>query len=402
MKKYYSISLLLLLLFCIYSCKSPFDTNTTEKDIFQLDVSHNITRVMPSGLVLLNWSEITINRFSFFRIERKTYNDTSWTLVNELTEPMVTTYIDTILDDENLLYRVGIVDKDDNIIWSEGSTDVPKTKHVIVPDEFLTIQPAINSKLLDSGDSIFVRPGEYRETIYLAEKDILIKSTQGYQNTFLFRTTLPDSIDQLRVVNILSGILDGFSVRQGVPMHGSGGGISMGANATVQNCYVESNFANAYKNGGYGGGVFISDDANLYNNIITNNGCTRPFSKGIYALSAHGEIINNTIVENDIMLSGDCKGLIFRNNIVYNSQPDLTFEYDSSKTNVAIDYNIFDQDIDIGTDNILGDPNFIDNSSFLLSPNSPAIDSGHPDSKYNDTDGTRNDIGAYGGPQNKK
>ena len=35
---------------------------------------------------------------------------------------------------------------------------------------------------------------------------------------------------------------------------------------------------------------------------------------------------------------------------------------------------------------------------FRLSPVSPCIDAGDPAAGYNDRDGTRNDIGAYGGP----
>ena len=48
--------------------------------------------------------------------------------------------------------------------------------------------------------------------------------------------------------------------------------------------------------------------------------------------------------------------------------------------------------------NITGDPQFVDNIDLLLSPTSPGIDAGHPNELYLDADGTRNDIGAYGGP----
>lgn len=49
------------------------------------------------------------------------------------------------------------------------------------------------------------------------------------------------------------------------------------------------------------------------------------------------------------------------------------------------------------------DPLFIDilNQNFRLSSNSPCLNTGDPDPKYNDVDGSRNDMGAYGGPNGK-
>jgi hypothetical protein len=60
-----------------------------------------------------------------------------------------------------------------------------------------------------------------------------------------------------------------------------------------------------------------------------------------------------------------------------------------------------------GTDgNISADPMFVNytddgdwtNDNFCLAPGSPAIDAGDPDPAMNDPDGTRNDMGAFGGP----
>ena len=49
--------------------------------------------------------------------------------------------------------------------------------------------------------------------------------------------------------------------------------------------------------------------------------------------------------------------------------------------------------------NIVGqDPQFFDASRYFFGPGSPAHDAGPPEEKSNDVDGTRNDLGAYGGP----
>lgn len=47
------------------------------------------------------------------------------------------------------------------------------------------------------------------------------------------------------------------------------------------------------------------------------------------------------------------------------------------------------------------DPLFADRAAadYHLQSTSPAVDSGHPDARYNDVDGSRNDRGAYGGPR---
>jgi hypothetical protein len=44
------------------------------------------------------------------------------------------------------------------------------------------------------------------------------------------------------------------------------------------------------------------------------------------------------------------------------------------------------------------DPLVVDTMNFVLGASSPARDAGNPDPRYNDIDGTRNDMGIYGGP----
>jgi hypothetical protein len=44
------------------------------------------------------------------------------------------------------------------------------------------------------------------------------------------------------------------------------------------------------------------------------------------------------------------------------------------------------------------DPQVVNTTSFVLGPTSPARNAGDPDPRFNDIDGTRNDMGIYGGP----
>jgi parallel beta-helix repeat protein len=51
-----------------------------------------------------------------------------------------------------------------------------------------------------------------------------------------------------------------------------------------------------------------------------------------------------------------------------------------------------------GTGEISADPLFVDTMDYFLGDGSPCRDTGHPGAQYIDPDGTRNDMGAYGGP----
>lgn len=374
----------------ISSCEWPFNTTVTNDDIFEITAKHNITRIISSAEIDLTWNEVTVENFKLFMIERLRTNDTSWTSVVELTDPFQLSFTDTIWDDEDLIYRIGVIDIDDNVIWATTSINVPKTTSILIPVDFETIQPAFNSELTDDGDTIRVHPGIYQETLEIVAKEVLIISREGFQSTIL-QPTFADPPNE-RVVNIASGILQGFTIEQGQPSFGGrGGGIFISENGTVQNCYITGNESETN-----GGGVFIKNDGNLYNNIIFNN--TAGSGSGIYIYSGHGAVINNTIIGNDIFINGDCTGLLLRNNIIYNAHSDISFFDQAGQLGVTIDYSLLDNDIGIGTDIIIADPMFDNFIDFKLSPTSPCIDAGHPDAQYFDTDSSRNDLGAYGGP----
>lgn len=93
-------------------------------------------------------------------------------------------------------------------------------------------------------------------------------------------------------------------------------------------------------------------------------------------------------------------GSVLRNSIIYNtSGTHINGGSSSSGYGIAAHYNdLFGPASASGT-NIPDDPLFVDRSggNYHLGALSPAIDAGDPDSAYNDLDGSRNDMGAYGG-----
>ncbi len=129
------------------------------------------------------------------------------------------------------------------------------------------------------------------------------------------------------------------------------------------------------------------------NNVINHNG-----NCGIAAWStdSRGRIINNIITNNGwrqewicpcvgVWNQGDWAKWEFAYNIIWNNK-DGNFR------------DIWDQTGING--NLSVDPKFMGELIFILQPESPAIDRGHPE--ISDTDGSRSDIGLFGGPQAKQ
>ena len=139
--------------------------------------------------------------------------------------------------------------------------------------------------------------------------------------------------------------------------------------------------------------------------IITNNIAVRTF--GANPTECH----TNVLCENNTFCGGAHLGLepevIKVNNIYMNTAN--RFARDSLYTSYNCIWNpeVGDPDSVIGLfGNFAADPMFVEDYDFRgdtifdvhLQYGSPCIDAGHPDPRYNDIDGSRNDIGAYGGP----
>lgn len=144
-----------------------------------------------------------------------------------------------------------------------------------------------------------------------------------------------------------------------------------------------------------GWGIIATGKAymDIANNIVNHNG-----NCGIapWSTESRGRIINNIITNNGwrkewvcpcvgVWNYGDWAKWEFSHNIVWNNK-DGNFR------------DIWDQSDLNG--NMSKDPRFRGASSFLLKDDSPAIGAGHPE--IFNIDGTRSDIGLYGGPQGRK
>ena len=279
--------------------------------------------------------------------------------------------------------------------WSDAFTDTilfqPDRKILKVPEDYDTIPNALSAA--DDGDIVHVLPGQY---------------TAG------------------------SGII----IPQGVRLQGSGPSVTriiastfrMNSNTMIDgfhfNTWVNVGCIDAFK------GIIIS------NNIFSVGGSPINIAKGCQAIVRnnliHGFMFNgirmadpqtsaiienNTIVDNKIGVEIDNAEsdtqIYIHNNIIANNQSYGIIDDNTSDTQHKHIYSMYDSfwnntQGDFGGENsdkikgigyLNADPMFVDEagSDYRLSSGSPCINSGYPDDRYNDLDGTRNDRGAYGG-----
>ncbi len=167
-----------------------------------------------------------------------------------------------------------------------------------------------------------------------------------------------------------------------------------------------------------GGGILLDGgEARISNCIFNSNaGDGAAISSDLAVLS----LVNNTYFDNRasqdqgaVKLTTIPATLEIQNNLFFGY---TEFAFDCDGTIVGFDYNCLEADSPprdssptctlVGTGDIYAVNNFYSaiedldpmNDDLHLLVVHPAIDSGNPDMTYNDPDGSRNDIGAFGGP----
>ncbi len=155
--------------------------------------------------------------------------------------------------------------------------------------------------------------------------------------------------------------------------NGFGGALGVAGDANVWNCLIQNNYAPFG-----GGGIYVVNSGNivLINSILYKNRTTSRFYSGSIANAGEIEIFNSIIYQN----SGIHDYKLYARFAEYT----LTDEFRGA----------------YGVGNLKLDPIFvnINEGNFHLSSDSPCIDAGHPGDSYTDANGTRNDMGIYGGP----
>jgi hypothetical protein len=177
-------------------------------------------------------------------------------------------------------------------------------------------------------------------------------------------------------------------------------GSDFGISVFDSNPLIVNNWIFIKKQSGQGIYARNSFNVTVKNNIFSGSG-----SEGrglLFWNSANYSFTNNTVAS---LISGlreiESTGIIYNNIISDNSEAGL-----QASSSTLIDYNDLWNNFEDylgctpGRNDISADPLFNDvqQSNFILNTGSPCINSGNPDAQYNDIDGSRNDMGAYGGP----
>ena len=368
--------------------------------------------------ILLTWDDATIFlEEGGFSIERK-HNSGEYEILG--TVPNNEFIDNNVIINTTYFYRIRgfIQDK-----FSEYTDEISfGIYNFSVPEDFPSIQSAIDNVF--DGSSILVSEGTYFENINFQGKNITVESVAGKESTII------DGGYAGSVVTFENGenenaILNGFTIQNGTANYGGGILCENNSSPNLKNLIITNNFANeqySSQGGGIccwnssptlvntsiigntanygGGGIFCNSNSSLsLVNVTVIGNVTNTERNGIRCVNnSNLSLVNVTISENTggiCCTTGSIVSLL--NCILWNNSPQEIHIEDVASVNAT--YSAI-KDGWTGIGNINEDPLFIEpeNDNFHLQSGSPCIDAGNPDPQYNDPDGTRNDMGAYGGP----
>ena len=414
-RKYQFLFILIILAGC-----NIFDspTKTNPDDLFVLSIAYNNERITDKLAIQLSWSEITIDNFKEIRITRLNEHrdpdsymvgetDNGWITIASITDEFTTAWVDTVKDDAPFLYRIEYYDEDNNYRRSEKEITIRPTTHITVPTDIIGVKQAVESYIIDSSDTVFVLPGIYEEHSFtFGEKDLSLIGTEGAEQTILKWIVRMDDVEPLTdgsFISLYSGLLKGLGILNGYCLNG--GGVNASGESRIKQCIIRKNIAShvtmggAIKSeGGHGGGLHLSGQAIIENCIIDSNETSR-IGSGVYIdeFANDVKIINCVLNAND--LYSESPNVSIENTIITGVSPTVG---SNSVLPTSINYShTGEQWTGQYPTNITGELLFkrlTDGVNYHLLPGSVCIDTGNPDPVFNDPDGSRNDIGAYGGP----
>ena len=261
------------------------------------------------------------------------------------------------------------------------------------------IQNAIND--VADGGEVYIKRGQYIYDIinyygkayefgYISGKSVKVKGESNYSTVLSDNYTKDSSAFWLHKSQdfvIENFIIKGFSLG-GIWIGGSSEGENNSRGIIRNNIFIGNN-----------DGIIASykTEINLINNTFSKN---RGIGINIIScgernplMSAINNIITKTIKNNEgtegFGIGGECfhdqgklDNDIFRYNLIWNNEGDGT---DCNNQELCEDFS----------GRIEADPLFVSETDFHLQPESPALDSGDPE--ICDINGTRSDMGAYGG-----
>ena len=286
-------------------------------------------------------------------------------------------------------YRIVSQDEDGNTSVTEDRTFATRQPATYrAPEQYSTIQDALN--VADYCDVVQVESGLFHGHLTIPEK-VTLRGAGADQ------TTIDGGGADGSVVSMKAGSeISDFTIT------GSGSGyFDSGIWHSQGNVRILRNRITGNQVGVFSWCFDAGCDVNtrIQNNVIDHNARI-----GVDAnQTSIQHIINNTIVSNGRGVVLNNAASIAENNIIVNNTGDglVGGARDATSRYNDVWHNGRNYlSLSPGTGGISADPLFLNATqhNYHLLPNSPARDAGNPDPAYDDVDGTRNDMGRYGGP----
>lgn len=259
-----------------------------------------------------------------------------------------------------------------------------------VPQDQATIQAGINAAA--NGDTVLVAPGVHSGKFSVINKAVFVRSSGGAEVTFL-EWGLGNGT-QILFSNATGGSLEGFEIRD--------------ESFTTSEAIVLNNASiNILKNrfinlGSYSDFLLIGGDfpsvvevrENIFARITAENAMLLVLGGAV------ADITNNTIYNTRRGVVTYTNGSKVKNNVISHC---FHYGYYNGSYTVEENFNCFWGNLSnrydggaVNATDVLQNPLFEDESinDFRLATDSPCINAGDPSPSYNDSDGSRNDIGA--------
>ena len=229
--------------------------------------------------------------------------------------------------------------------------------------DYTDIQSAIDAAT--HGDIIIVKAGTYSAFNTNGLDNLTIQGS-GADQTFVYNTGTGDAVT---ISGSPNTVFQGFTCSSSA---GNGIYVNSSTGTTISNCTIR---------GCQDYGVLVlshNDDDSIINCIITENNIgTHTAGTGGYG--AH------------------C-ALYVKNCIISNNTDRALWNGGSNDYNCYYNNGTNGNNGTLGAHDFVADPMFVSSSDLHLQSSSPCINAGTPSPMYNDLDGTRNDMGIYGGP----
>lgn len=278
------------------------------------------------------------------------------------------------------------------------------------------IQQAIDD--VNNGDKILIKEGSYRPSnpISIIWRHLTIEG-EGYRKTIISGGSLPlrrGNVFEIQGSQINLGklqITDSIQNVGGTGILITPGSMVVGERKSDIRIYaveIQNNSSH---------GIVISGGPEAFNVIRITNSLIHHNSIGIEIVyKADVEIVNSVIASNinhiithqgtGIWVSERLESdstIKIKNNIIANNSWTGGIQVLNSLNRVFNSYNLLGSNtqnyigLSQGTGDLIGDARFATSNDYRVDPDSPAIHNGDP--SLTNPDGTRSDIGAYGGPQ---